>query len=147
MIEFLRNVEDMPIGQPVIGKNSEAFARGDALYIDTDGFLAKITTSSKVFAYAIEDITMASDNQTVAMYCPQYIYADGVEIIVDTDQAVTQTDIGAYADMGTVTSNAMVLNLAAGSSGQFFVLGYVADNTSKAIVTVAEPQNYAFAQA
>jgi hypothetical protein len=130
----------MPMGYPVIGKNSEVFNIADAIYIDTDGFLALTTTSSKVLGYAEEAVTMASDNQTVAKVCPQYIYAHLIEVKIDTDQAATQTDIGAYADLVTVTTGAQVLNLAAGSTGQFFVLGIDPDNTSKVIVTVAEFQ-------
>lgn len=146
MIKFVRNPFELQSGYPVIGKNSEQFSVGDAVYIDSDGFLAKITTSSKVLGYVIEDVTMASDNQTVAKKCPLYVYAEGVEIEVDSDQACTQTDIGAYADMGTVTSGAMVLNLAAGATGQFCVLGFDANDTDKVIVTVAEPQKFGFAQ-
>jgi hypothetical protein len=65
------------------------------------------------------------------------------------DQDVTQTDIGAYADMGTATSGSQQLNLVAGSSGQFFVLGFDPDEESdddEAVVTVAEPQVLAFTQ-
>jgi len=148
MIVFKSNVSQKPVGVPIIAKNSEAFSVGDAVYADANGFLAKITTSSKILGYVIEDFTAAADNQTVAAYCPLYVYADDIEVLVDTDQALTQTDIGAYADMATVTSGAMVLNLAAGATGQFFVLGSDTDtpNTSKAIVVVAEPQKLAFAQ-
>ena len=148
MIEFKGNISEMPVGVPIIAKNSETFSIGDAVYIDSDGFLALATTSSKILGYAVEDKVAASDNQTVAKYCPQYVYADNVEVLVDTDQAATQTDIGAYADLATVTSGAMVLNLVAGATGQFLVLGWDTQtpDTSKAIVTVAEPQRLAFAQ-
>lgn len=147
MIKFKRDPKEAGVAYPIIAKNSEAFAVGDAVYIDGDGFLAKITTSSKVLGYAIETVTVAADNQTVAKKCPQYVYAEDVEVEIDSDQACTQTDIGAYADMGTVTSGAQVLNLAAGTSGQFLVLGFDADDTDKVIVVVAEPQKLAFAQA
>lgn len=146
MIKFVRNPFELESGYPVIGKNSEQFSVGDAVYVDTDGFLAKATTSSKILGYSIEDSTMASDNQTVAKKKPLYVYAEGVEVEIDSDQACTQTDIGAYADLGTVTSGAQVLNLAAGATGQFFVLGFDADDTDKVIVTVAEPQKSGFAQ-
>ena len=146
MIKFLRDPQEESVGVPVIGKNSEAFSVGDAVYIDSDGFLAKATTSSKILGYSIQDVTMASDNQTVAKVKPLYIYAEGVEVEIDSDQACTQTDIGAYADLGTVTSGAQVLNLAAGATGQFFVLGFDVDDTDKVVVTVAEPQKFGYAQ-
>jgi len=145
-IEFKGNISEMPVGVPVIAKNSVGFSIGDALTIDSNGFLDLASTSSKIIGYCLETVTVASNNQTVAMYCPQYVYGEGVEVLIDTDQAATQTDIGAYADLGTTTTGAQVLNLAAGSTGQFFVLGIDADNTSKVIVTIAEPQKLGFAQ-
>lgn len=147
MIKFLRDpLEAGSVGQPVIGDDSVQFSVGDAVYIDSDGFLALATTSSKILGYCIEDVTMAADNTTVAKKCPMYVYAEGVEVEIDSDQACVQTDIGAYADLGTVTTGAMVLNLSAGATGQFFVLGFDANDTDKVIVTVAEPQKMAFAQ-
>lgn len=149
MIEFKSNILQVPTGVPVIAANSEAFSVGDAVYINTSGFLAKATTSSKILGYALEDYTAASDNQTVAAYKPQYVYAEGVEILIDADSAITQTKIGEYADLVTVTTGAMVLNGTTAAAAQFFVLGSDTDtpNTSKYIVTVAEPQKAAFAQA
>lgn len=147
MIKFKRNPLELSVGHPIIGDDSVKFSVGDAVYIDSDGCLALATTSSKILGYCIEDVTMAADNTTVGKVCPQYVYAEGVEVEIDSDQACTQTDIGAYADLGTVTSGAMVLNLAAGSTGQFLVLGFDADDTDKVIAVVAEPQKLAFAQA
>ena len=149
MIEFKGNILEVPVGVPVIAKNSEQFSIGDAVYIDTSGFLAKATTSSKILGYALEDYTAASDNQTVAAYKPQYVYADDVEILIDADSALTQTKIGEYADLVTVTSGVQVLNGTTGATGQFFVLGSDTDtpNTSKYIVVVAESQKAGFAQA
>lgn len=146
MIEFLRPVNDKPVGYPIIAANSEAFSVGDAVTIDGDGCLAKASTSSKIFGYAIEDYTAAADNETVAKYCPMYVYARGIEIVIDADQACTQTDIGAYADLGTVTTGVQVLNLAAGATGQFLVLGFLADDTDKVIVVAAERTEDAYAQ-
>ncbi len=146
---FLRVADKGGMETPIIGNNSEAFSVADAVYIDSDGFLAKATTSSKIFGFADEDVTMASDNETVAKYKPQVIPADGVTMVYTADQAVTQTDIGAYADLGTTTSGAQVLNLAAGATGQFIIVGFDPNNdgsTTLAIVKVAEPQVYAFAQ-
>ena len=147
MIKFKRNPFELAVGHPIIGNDSEQFSVGDAVYIDSDGLLAVASTSGKILGYCIEDVTMASDNSTVAKVRPQYVYAEGVEVEIDSDQACTQTDIGAYADLGTATTGAQVLNLAAGANGQFMVLGFDADDTDKVIVVVAEPQKLAFAQA
>lgn len=148
MIEFKGNIAEMPVGYPVIGVDSTQFSIGDAVYIDSNGYLALATTSSKILGYCIEDKTTSSTNATVEYYCPQYVYGEDVEILIDSDQAATQTDIGAYADLASATTGAMTLNLAAGSTGQFFVLGWDTDtpNTSKVVCTIAEPQKFAFAQ-
>jgi len=150
MQKFYRDPIQLETGYPVIADNSEAVAVADALYIDGDGFLSVVSTSSKVLGYGNEDKTVDSDNETVDKYKPQYISALGVLMVYGSDQDCVQTDIGAYADMGTVTSGAQVLNLVAGSTGQFLVLGFdpegEADNDA-VVVEVAEPQLLAFAQA
>lgn len=147
MIKFKRDPLEKGIAYPIIGVASTEFSVGDAVYIDGNGYLALATTSSKILGYCVEDKTTSATNATVEKYCPQYVYAEDVEVEIDSDQACTQTDLGAYADLGTVTSGAMVLNLAAGTSGQFMVIGFDADDTDKVIVVVAEPQKLAFAQA
>jgi hypothetical protein len=133
-------------GYPIIGIDSGSIAKADAVYADSNGYLAVITTSSKVLGFGLENHTQTSTNSTVALYCPLYVPALGEEVIYTGDQACTQTDIGAYADMGTITSGAQVLNLAAGTQGQFFVLGFDAVTTTLTVVEVAEPQVLAFAQ-
>ena len=150
MQKFRNTPDTTVVGYPIIGKNSEALACADVVYADADGFLAKITTSSKVLGYALDDVTMAADNQTVAKVKPRYMDALTVKMVYGADQAATQTDIGAYADMGTVTSGGFQLNLVAGVSGQFFVLGFDPDeeeDDDAVVVEVAEPQVLAFAQA
>lgn len=151
MQDFLHDPAGLGRGYPVIGANSIQFSYADPVYIDTSGWLALITTSSKALGYYVgQGETMASDNQTVAKKTPDYVYAQDVEMIFGSDQDCTQTDIGAYADMGTVTTGAFELNLAAGSSGQFLVLGFdpeaIADNDA-VVVVAAENQKDAYAQA
>ena len=138
------------VGYPIIGANSDIFNPADAVYIDSNGFLANASTSSKILGFALDTITMASDNQTVGFVKPKYAYAGDLEVVYGSDQDCTQTDIGAYADLGTVTSNAHELNLAAGATGQFLVLGFDPrgeDDDDAVVVCVAEPQKLAFAQA
>jgi hypothetical protein len=149
MQKFRHDPNLFGIGYPIIGDNSEALAFGDAVYIDANGHLDKVTTSSKVLGYSLHEGTLTSDNETVAKVCPQYIPALGVDMVYGADQDCTQTDIGAYADFGTVTTNAFELNLAAGATGQMLVLGFDPDgeaDNDAVVVTVAEPQILAFAQ-
>ena len=138
-------------GYPVIGLNSQAFAHADALLIDSNGLLAMASTSSKILGYYTgQGETMASDNQTVAKVTPDYCYAQDVEMVYGSDQDATQTDVGAYADLGTATTGAQQLDLVAGSTGQFFVLGFdpEGDGTDNDVVVVAaEIQKSAAAQA
>lgn len=134
------------VGEPIIGANSEQFTEGDPLSIDADGFLI-VATTGKIIGFAKESRTMASDNETVAKYCPQYVQARGVEMVYEADQNATQTDVGAYADL-TGTTGAIKINLAAGATGQFIVLGFNPEDLGDnyVIVKVAEPQELAFAQ-
>lgn len=150
MQKFLRDVSGYGRGYPIIGGNSVQFSHADPVYIDTSGWLQISSTTNKILGYyAGPGITMASDNQTVDKVCPDYVYAEGVEMVFGSDQDCTQTDIGAYADIGTATTGAFELNLAAGSTGQFLVLGFDPEGTGDndvVVVICAEPQISAFAQ-
>lgn len=146
--KMYRNPLLLGTGYPVIGASSTTFTSGDPLTINSSGFLAVATSSGeKILGYAIETKTTTSDNETVAKYCPAYVPADGVWMLYQSDQACTQTDVGAYADV-TGTTGAIYINLAAGSTGQFFVEGFNPDGlgTSYVVVRAAEPQVLGFAQ-
>lgn len=149
--KFLADPAGHGAGYPVIGKNDEQFSYADPVVIDTNGWLDLIGTTTKVLGYYTgQGETMTSDNQTVAKVKPDYVYAAGVEMVFGADQAATQTDIGVYADMGTVTTGAFELNLVAGSTGQFLVIGFdpTEDSTDTDVVVIAaEPQLFGFAQA
>lgn len=151
MQDFRHDPAGLGRGYPIIGANSVQFSYADALYIDSSGFLALATTTSKILGYYVgQGETMASDNQTVAKKTPDYVYAQDVEMIYGSDQDCTQTDIGAYADFGTVTTGAFELNLLAGATGQFLVLGFDPEGESDndaVVVVAAELQKAAFAQA
>lgn len=137
-------------GYPIIAKNSEAFAYADPVLIDANGWLTVSTTTSKVLGfYTGQGETVASDNQTVDKKTPDYVPAEGIEMVFGSDQDATQTDVGAYADMGTATTGAFQLNLVAGSTGQYFVLGFDPEDDATdndVVVCVAEPQKAAFTQ-
>ena len=137
-------------GYPIIGANSEEFSQADAVFINSSGFLELADVGGKILGYyAGQGETMASDNQTVAKKTPDYVYAESVEMVYGADQDCTQTDVGAYADFGTVTTGAFELNLAAGSTGQFLVLGFDPENDANndhVVVVAAELQKAAFSQ-
>jgi hypothetical protein len=107
---------------PVIGANSEVFAKGDPVMIDSDGFLAHVGTTTVVFGYALEAATMASDNETVAKKTVKVQHALGVKMRVDVDEALEATDIGMHADLATAATGGDVLDGTVGTTGQFFVV-------------------------
>lgn len=139
-------------GYPIIGKNSVEFSHADPIRIDSNGWLDIIGNAVKPLGYYTgQGETMDSANQTTGgKVTPDYCYAENVEMVFGADQDATQTDVGAYADMGTSSTGAFVLNLAAGSDGIFLVLGFdpEGDGTDSDIVVVAaERQKDAYAQA
>ena len=149
-MQYFLNLNIDPLtGYPVIGVNSQAFATADPIFIDTSGWLTVVTTSSKVLGFSKDNRTMSSTNQTVAAVKPLYTPWLGVVVVITADQAVTQTDLAQYADIGTNTSGAMILNFVAGATGQFHCLGFDPNadgSTTLAVVEVAEPQQMGFAQ-
>lgn len=149
MQKFLRDPDLLGRGYPVIGVNSAVFAHADPVYIDSNGYLAIVAGANTKFLgyYTGQGITMADDNQTVAKVTPDYVYAWMVEMVYGSDQDCTQTDVGAYADFGTYTTGAYELDLVAGSTGLFLVLGFDPEGDSDddaVVVTIAEPQRLAF---
>lgn len=130
-------------------KNSAAFAKADPVTIDSNGVLIVATAGDKVMGYAMEDFTAASDNETVAKKYPKCAPARGQLMVYTSDQACTQTDVGAYADL-TGTAGAIQINLLAGTSGQFIVRNFDPDrdgSTTKVVVMASEVQDDAYAQA
>lgn len=150
MQKFFTESDHLGAGYPIIGANSTTLSRADAVYIDSSGFLAISSTTNKILGFSLDTISaLASDNQTIGKVKPKYVPASGVLVQYPSDQDCTQTDIGAYADLSSGTTNAQTVNLVAGSTGQFLVLGFdpagEADN-DVVVVEVAEPQNLAFTQ-
>jgi len=150
MQKFHRDPAGLGVGYPIIGLDSIQFSKADPVYIDSDGLLTLTTGTSKVLGYYTgQGETLTATNSTVAKVCPNYIYALGVDMVFGSDQDCTQTDIGAYADMGTYTTGAFELDLVAGSTGQYLVLGFDPEDESDddaVVVCCAEPQQLAFAQ-
>ncbi|MFA5695984.1 MAG: hypothetical protein WC917_00765 [Bacilli bacterium] len=153
MQKFLADPEGLGRGYPVIAASSEQFSYADPVYINTSGFLAVFAQSTNPAVlgyYCGQGETMSSTNETVAKVCPDYVPAFGVEMVFGSDQDCTQTDVGDYCDMGTTTTGAYELDLAAGQSNEssFFILGFDPDGESdndKVVVMAAQPQYYAYA--
>ena len=150
--KFLADPAGHGAGYPVIGKNSEQFSYADPVFIDSNGWLTLIGTTDKVLGYYTgQGETMDGSNQTTGgKVKPDYVYAAGVEMVFGADQDCIQGDVGAYADMVTVTTGAFELNLATGSTGQFLVIGFdpTEDSTdTDTVVIAAEPQIFGFVQA
>jgi len=143
MQKFLRDPAGLGRGYPVIGVASGAFAYADPVYIDSNGYLATLAaaTSGVLGYYVGQGETMASTNATVAKKCPDYVMAEGVEMVFGSDQACTQTDVGTQCDFGTYTSGAFELDLAGGQSNEvtMFIIGFDPDGESDtdAVVVIA----------
>jgi len=127
--------------------NSGSFDHGDPVYIDSNGFLAPATAGGKIIGFfADADVTAASDNQTVAKAKGAYWPANkNMRFEITSDQACTDTDCGAYADLA-VAAGVYTLNLAAGSSGQFLVRDYDENATTTVTVSPAELQQDGYTQ-
>lgn len=137
--------------QSCILANSAHLDPDDPVYIDSSGFLNKVSATTKVQGYYVgASIDAASDNQTVGLVEGTYQPVDTETVFQGTaDQACTQTDIGAYADFA-VNANAITINLAAGASGQVEIIDFDPNNdgtTTLVRFKIAEPQALAFAQA
>lgn len=139
--------------QSCIMANSAHLDPDDPVTINSSGFLNKVAAGDKVQGYYIgASVDATSDNQTVALEEASYqpVMAGGGTVFEGTaDQACTQTDIGAYADFA-VSTNAITINLAAGSSGQVEIIEFDPNSdgsTTLVRFVIAEPQALAFAQA
>lgn len=151
---------------PVVAANSTTFAKDSPVTINSSGFLAVISSSGeKVYGYISEAFASIATNQTgtagtfqiadntAARYAPRVIAPDNVDFWADSDVALTDTDIGAYADVASVSSGVVTMNLVAGTSGQFAVLGLLSQfnplaegDTDKIVMRVAEPTTSGFTQ-
>lgn len=151
MQKFYKIPTGVSVMADIVGKNSEEFNPADPVTIDANGQLIVATAGDKVIGFATDDITMASDNVTVAKVKPNYIPAQpGVLMVYNSDQAgVVADDVGEYADL-TGTTGAIKMDFTAGATGQFLVRQIDPENegdTDLVVVETAEPQRLAFAQA
>jgi len=137
--------------QELIIANSEHLEPNDFVTIDADGFLKRTAATEKISGtYLGASVDATADNETVAMVKGRYTPIDTETVFeLTSDQACTQTDVGTYADI-SLSTNAFLLNLAGGASGQMFVIDFDPNrdgSTTTVRCSVAEPQKLAFAQA
>jgi len=134
--------------QETIIANSATIEPGDFVVLDGDGFLARAAATEKIEGFFVAaETTVASDNETVGLIYGQWQpIDDNMTFWLGADQAPTQTDIGAYADIAVSGGGVITANLAAGATGQLQVIDIDITNT-RVKVKVAEPQQLAFAQA
>jgi hypothetical protein len=161
---FYRIHGDEKVRIPVVALAAEVFAVGSPVGIDSSGYLVVAAASEKIWGYCTEALTAVTGNEAGTMqqedpaavgYCPRVIEPDNVDFWADADEAWTQTSNGQYADIASVAAGVATLNLVAGATGQFHVMGRLADfsgdpayvgDTTKIVVRVAEPMDLGFAQ-
>jgi len=136
--------------QELILANSASLDYGDFVVIDASGFLNRAAAGEKIQGYYVEQRkTVTADNQTVAQVKGRWEpNIDQVVFELTADQAATQTDVGAYADI-VLSGTTILANLAAGASGQLEIIDFDPnrDGTTTLVrATVAEPEKLAFAQ-
>lgn len=141
---------------PVIAANSEVFKDGTLVSKNSSGFLIVATAGLRIWGVCREDVTAASDNQTVAQYKPLVVELNNVDMSMLGDQAFAAADVYKYADISTVSAGLQTVALStATTSGQLAIQGKQADfdgsptwvgNTTQVIVRVAEYQDLAYAQ-
>lgn len=144
--QFITDPEGLGLGFPIIGANSIQFSVGDAVYINTSGFLDLSSTTNRILGFSTDSVTMSATNQTVALVCPAYVPAGQVTMYYPMSSAPSQTMIGEYADFSSATTNAQtVSSTTSASTGQFFIVGIDTTNTA-VYVQVAEQQRFDYAQ-
>lgn len=86
-----------------IGKNSEQFTIGDAVYTNA-GFADVAGATQRLLGFANEGKTFASDNETVAQDTLEMVPAyEGFKFECDMSAAITQADVGKYATLTGAT--------------------------------------------
>lgn len=152
---IFREQESEHFREPVIGANSETFLDGSYVAINSSGFLIVATAGLRLEGICRQNVNMASNNQTVAMVTPLVIDADNVEMSMLADQAFTQTNVGEYVAISTVTAGLQTLALSTSSAtqGALRVIGLLdtisgdpswSGNTTQIVVKRAIAQDLAY---
>jgi hypothetical protein len=136
-------------GQPLIAKNSGAFAEADPVGINSDGYLETVSAGQKILGWATETITVDSDNTTVDKYCPEFVIARDVEMVFPSSEDCAQSDLNLYKDFSTVTSGSFVVGMSDITGGQVKVLAfdpYSESDNDVVVVVASELEENAYAQ-
>ena len=100
---------------------------GDALDIDSSGYLQLANSGDAVVAVAAESVTGAASTYP---WIPVYLVTENRLFYVATGTtAPAQTDIGEKIDISVETTGAYVVDPATTTNGDFLVLGLDYDNT------------------
>lgn len=139
MQKFLHDPAGLGRGFPILGVASGAFAHGDPVYIDSNGYLAVGTTSSVNIGYYVgQGETMSATNATVEKVCPDWVPARDVVMAFSALRAIVQTDIGTYADFSTGSTGAFVVDPDTSSADTVYIVGFDADDTDVVYVVMAD---------
>lgn len=136
-------------GYPIIGNSSDTLAKADAVYVDTDGFLAIAGTTTQIAGVSNEAVVLSATNETVAKVKPLYSYGVGLILSYPSAAAMVQSDVGEWVDFSSATTGAQTLGTP-GAKAQFFVLGIddLEDGAlTQGAVMIAEPQYLGSSQA
>lgn len=134
-----------------IGANSEVFAIGDPVTMDTDGFLIVATAGTRVIGVCNQVATMASDNETVAATKVEFIVSDYRDLYeADMSAAITATNRSQYADL-TGTTGAVKIDQGSvnDNTGQFRIATLDPrgeSSTIRVLVNIAEPEHLSYTQ-
>lgn len=134
-----------------VGANSAQFTIGDPLTFDTDGFLIVATAGTRVIGVANQDVTMASDNETVAAVKVPYIVGNIYDYYeAEMSAAVTATNRSMYADLtGTTGAVEIDQSTLADNTAQFRIAMLdprQESSTTRVLVNIAEPEQLAHTQ-
>ncbi len=148
----VRNVsgQDSYDTRGIILANSAEIDFLDPVVINATGFLERAAAGQKIQGWFMgARVVAAADNETVAQVKGYFQESSDEQMItLEADQACTQTDVGAYADIA-VAAGSVTVNLPAGVSGQLEVVDFDPERTGATTIVVckvAEPQYLAFAQ-
>lgn len=138
--------------QQAIIANSSHLDFGDPVTLDpSTGFLRRTAATEKIEGfYCGASIDSASNNQTVGKVYGSYEpNVDQMVLEITANQAVTQANLGQYADV-IVTTNAYTLSAStANTTGQLKIIDFDPNRdgtTTLARCQVAEPQRFGFVQ-
>lgn len=131
--------------------NSEVFAIGDPITMDTDGFAIVATAGTRIIGICNEVKTAAADNETVAAAKISFIVPDMRDLFeADMSAAITATNRSQYADI-TGTTGAVLIDQGSVNDNTGQVRIAVLDprqesSTTRVLVNIAEPEHLSYTQ-